>query len=155
MPVWCVPRSAIRPVSSHEKALVKLLAKHGYDCDANPFGYRTFTRAGCRPIDLYPSPVKATCERFTRQVTQDMRRLVEPPENDWEAEERKRAEAQKLREAADAARVKKTRLGGAAAVLTEPEIDAVARQAERTMADRRQLERLMRERPLGAPRRTR
>lgn len=138
-------------MSSHEKALLKLLRKHGYEPEDNEFGIRIFTAPGCRPVDLWQTPEKSTCERFTRQILRD----TKPPEkeNDWETTERKRAEAQALREAADAARVKNTRLGGLSAVLTEPEVDAVARRTERDMADRRELERLIRERPLGAGRR--
>lgn len=132
--------------------LIKLLHKHGFECDENPFGFRTFRREGCRDVEVYPSPAKATCDRLVRQVNQDVNRQKPVTENEWEATERRRAEAQTLREAADAARVKNTRLGGLSAVLTEAEVDAVAYRAEQDLAARRRIEQLIREAPLRAGR---
>lgn len=135
-----------------QKNLIKLLTKHGYSCDENGFGYKIFRRDGCRNVELYPQANKAACERFTRQVQADVTPHV--PESEWEATERHRAEDQKLRAAADAARVKKTRLGGLAAILTEMEIDRVVARAEQDLAGLRFMDRLIRERPLGAGRKS-
>ncbi len=141
-------------MSSHEKALNKLLAKNGYECtNTNDFGVRVFERSGCTRLVIYPRVTASAAVRFTQQIEQDVKKLrPAEPENDWEAAERKRAEAQKLREAADAARVKNTRLGGLSKVLTEREVDQVARKAERLAADFRTLDHIIREAPLGAGR---
>ena len=138
-------------MSSHEKALLKLLHRHGYDCSTNLFGVRTFTRDGCTPVELLPRTFPDVCKRLTALVVAENRKHVEP-ESVWVRDERRRAEAQALREAADAARVRDTRLGGLSRVLTEPEVDAVARRAEHDFAERRRMDRLMRELPLGASR---
>ena len=137
-------------MSAHEKNLLKLLRKHDYTLHENEFGFRMFTHALYRPVDLYSQAGKAACLRLTRQVQQDVCPRV--PETVWEADERRRAEAQKLREAADAARVRRTRLGGLAVYLTEPEIDLVVVRAEQDLAGMRGMDRLIRERPMGAGR---
>lgn len=138
-------------MSSHEKALKKLLTKHEYELThTNDFGVRVFVKPGCTDLVIYPKVTATAALRFTQQILRESKKPE--PENEWQAAERQRAEAQAARKAEDAARVKDLRLGGLSAVLTEDEVTKVARQAERDMAFTRQLEHLIRERPLGAGR---
>jgi len=141
-------------MSAHEKRLVKLLKTSGYEMtDENLFGFRTYSRLGHTDVLLMPGIPSRQAAVLTAQIRRETnreRRTEETPEvlvkqAQWEAGERERAD----REAADRALVADRRLGGLSAVLTEPEVDAVAARAERLAADRRAISRLMCERPLA------
>ena len=147
-------RGRLIVVSSHEKALLKLLKTSGYAVtDENAFGFRTYGRLGHTDVLVMPGiPSRRAgelCALVRREVVRE-RRTEETPEaiakqQEWEAGERERAN----REEADRARVADLRLGGASRYLSEREVDAVAARLERREADRRQIDRLMREKPLA------
>lgn len=141
-------------VSGHEKALLKLLRVSGYELtNENAFGFRTYSRLGHTDVIVRPGiPSRQASDLTTliRRETARERRTEETPaailkQREWDASERERTE----REAADRALVADRRLGGLSAVLTESEVDAIVARAERLAADRRAMNRLMRERPLA------
>lgn len=140
--------------ASQQRKLRRLLEQKGYEADEpDIMGATRYSLVGARDVLFYPNMGDFPLKAAFRQIETDTRHRDPEHTNEtaraqtaWEAQEQERLE----REAADAARVKNTRLGGLSAVLTEKEVDAVARRTEKNIAHHRQLERMMRQKPLAS-----
>jgi len=139
------------------RKLRKLLTRKGYElADTNMLGADRYQLTECSDVTVWPDMREFHIAAAIRQVETDTRRKNPETSNEtaraqtvWELAEVDRLE----REAVDRALVKDIRLGGASKGLTESDVDALTKRAERILANRRSLDRLMRERPLGAGKR--
>jgi hypothetical protein len=135
-----------------EHQLLKLLDRHGYEAiSVDSFGVRTFHLDGCGEIRLYPVTSNAIAIQHMRRIDADMTardpiyaEIARIEQAEWVASEHLRIEAKHAAEAL----VKDLRLGGAAAGLTEQQVEALNRRTEQLLAEHRRFERLVRNRPL-------
>ncbi len=132
--------------SPHEKRLVKLLTRYGFELEVNPLGIRSYRRDGCREVTLYEQLSERAAKNFSKQIEDDVRRCEDRPppveESGWDVSQR----LARVAEEANRARIRNLRLGGIAAGRTESEVDEIAARAEQLIAERRMFERLVRNR---------
>ena len=139
--------------SHARRKLRKLLTRKGYELTGtNLLGVECWQLATCGDIYIAPTDHRPLVESLIRRVESECRRKDPEVTNEtarkqaaWEQVEADRVERERL----DFEATKNLRLGGLAASLTELQVDQVARRAESNAAHRRQIERLMRSKPLA------
>ena len=134
-----------------ENQLLKLLDRHGYEAvSVDSFGARTYQLEGCGDIRLYAKTSDAIAIHHIRKIDSDMTardpiyaEIARLEQAEWVAAEKLRIDLKH----AEAEAIKGQRLGGAAAGLTERQVDALERRTEELLAEHRMFVRLMKHRP--------